>query len=269
MATDTPAGEPVERGEGADGFPHGSKYPLFVGAGLFFVGLGFAWTPLFLILGVPIEIYGLWGWTKEYAIEEFERGVVPEQKRQLMGVETGLIGMYILIFSEILVFAGFFVAWFYLDATRGPFPLDGYPGLTAELGAAMAGLMLLGSLTTRYGRVAITNDDRSGLVRGYVATVVLGLGFLGVLAYEWQALLSEGLSWTTGAYGAAYYSLAGLHAAHLVAGLVMFAIVLYRAGRRGHFSAERNLMVRTTEVYWHFLTAISLAIFIFVYVGSG
>ena len=84
-----------------------------------------------------------------------------------------------------------------------------------------------------------------------------------------QALLAEGLSWTTGAYGAAYYSLAGLHAAHLVAGLVMFAIVLYRAGRRGHFSSQRNLMVRTTEAYWHFLTAISFAIFIFVYVGSG
>jgi cytochrome c oxidase subunit 3 len=268
MASDTPAGEPVRQGEGADGFPHGSKYPLFVGAGLFFIGLGLAWSPLFLLVGIPVEIYGLWGWTREYAIEEFERGVVPEQKRQLMGVETGLLGMYILIFSEILVFAGFFVAWFYLDATRGPFPLEGFPGLTVALGAAMTALLLLGSLAARYGRNGILRGNRSQLVRGYGLTVLFGLGYLGVLGYEWMTLLEEGLRWTSGPYGASYYSLAGLHAAHLIAGLVMLAIVLYRAVGRGHFSEQRNLMVRTTEAYWHFLTAISIAIFVFVYIGT-
>ncbi|MFB6197682.1 MAG: cytochrome oxidase subunit III, partial [Halobacteriaceae archaeon] len=137
--SESAAGEPVRQGEGAEGFPHGSKYPLFVGAGLFFIGVGLAWIPLVLVIGIPVELYGLWGWTKEYAIEEFEEGVVPEQKRQLLGVETGLIGMYILIVSEILIFAGFFVAWFYLDATRGPFPPEGYPGLSLQLGGTMTG----------------------------------------------------------------------------------------------------------------------------------
>ncbi len=269
MANSDAAGEPVRQGEGADGFPHGSKYPLFVGAGLLFIGLGLAWSVLFLVPGVIIELYGLWGWTKEYAIEEFERGVIPEQKRQILGLETGLIGMYILIFSEILIFAGFFVAWFYLDATRGPFPPEGYPGLTVWIGAAMAGVMLLGSLTTRWGRTKILNDDRRGLITGYVLTVILGLVFLGLLGYEWSVLIDEGLRWTTGPYGASYYALAGLHAAHLIAGLVLFAIVIYRAWRRNHFSSERNLMVRTTEAYWHFLTAISLAILIFVYIGTA
>lgn len=263
------AGEPVRRGEGADGFPHGSKYPLFVGGGLFFIGMGLAWSWLFLIIGVPVELYGLWGWTKEYTIEEFERGVIPEQKRQLLGVETGLLGMYMLIVSEILLFAGFFVAWFYLDATRGPFPLEGYPGLTLSLGATMTGLLLLGSLTARYGRTGIMAGDRDQLVTGYAATAVLGVLFLAVLAFEWSNLLAEGLRWTTGAYGATYYSLAALHAGHLIAGLVMFGIVIYRARARDHFSAKRNLMIRTTEAYWHFLTAISIGIFVFVYFGTG
>ena len=264
------AGEPVRRGEGAEGFPHGSKYPLFVGAGLFFLGLGLAWSWIFLIVAVPVEVYGLWGWTKEYAIEEFEAGVVPEQKRQLMGVETGLIGMYILIVSEILIFAGFFVAWFYLDATRGPFPIDGFPGLTVALGGAMTAILLVGSLTVRYGRNAVVrNSDRGKLVVGYAITVLLGVAFLAVLGFEWSNLMAEGLAWTDGPYGASYYALTGLHAGHLIAGIVMLAIVVYRARVRNHFSAQRNLMVRVTEVYWHFLTAVSMAIFVFVYFGTG
>jgi cytochrome c oxidase subunit 3 len=174
-----------------------------------------------------------------------------------------------LIVSEILIFAGFFVAWFYLDATRGPFPPDGYPGLTVWLGATMTGLLLLGSLTARYGRIAVVEEgDRSKLVLGYAMTVGIGVLFLAVLAFEWSNLLAEGLRWTTGPYGATYYALAGLHAGHLIAGLVLFGIVIYRARVRDHFSANRNLMVRTAEAYWHFLTAISIAIFIFIYFGT-
>jgi cytochrome c oxidase subunit 3 len=268
MATDTDGvGEPVRRGEGAEGFPHGSKYPLVVGLGLLLLGWGLMWPPV-LIAGVPVMVYGLWGWVREYAIEEFEAGVIPEQKRQLLGYETGLLGMYVLIVSEILVFAGFFVAWFYLDATRGPFPPEGYPGLTLSLGAVMTGIMILGSATIRYGRNAIEAGDRSGLVRGYAITALLGLLFLAVLGVEYSTLMAEGLRWTTGPYGASYYALTGLHAGHLIAGLVLLGIVVYRAHVRKHFSANRSLMVRATEAYWHFLTAVSLAILAFVYFGA-
>lgn len=269
MATDTDRpGEPVQRGEGAEGFPHGSKYPLFVGLGFLLLGWGLMWPPV-LIAGVPVMLYGVWGWTKEYAIEEYEAGVVPEQKRQLLGFETGLLGMYILIVSEILVFAGFFVAWFYLDATRGPFPPDGYPGLTLSYGAAMTALMVVGSVTAWRGRTAVERGDRSSLVPSYAATLLTGVGFLAVLGVEYAGLMADGLYWTTGPYGAAYYALTGLHAGHLVAGLVMVAIVVYRARVRGHFSADRNLMVRATEAYWHFLTFVSLVILAFVYFGAA
>lgn len=269
MATESDRpGEPVRRGEGAEGFPHGSKYPMVVGLGFLLLGWGLLWPPV-LVLGVPVMLYGLWGWVREYAFEEYEAGVVPEQKRQLLGIETGLLGMYVLIVSEILIFMGFFVAWFYLDATRGPFPLEGYPALSFTLGAVMTLLMLVGSAASRYGRNAVLSGDRDGLVRGYAVTLLAGLGFLALLGVEYRRLLAEGLSWTTGPYGAAYYGLSGLHALHLVGGLAMVGLVLYRATARGHFSETRNLMVRTTEAYWHFLTALSIAILIFVYFGAS
>ena len=269
MATDasTP-GEPVRRGEGAEGFPHGSKYPLVVGLGFLLVGWGLMWLPV-LAVGVPVLLYGVLGWTREYAIDEFEAGVVPEQKRQLLGFETGLLGMYLLIVSEILVFAGFFVAWFYLDATRGPFPPAGYPGPTLTYGVAMTAAMLVGSLLAYRGRTAILDGDRDGLVSGYSATILTGVVFLAILGLEYASLLAAGVRWTTGPYGASFYALTALHGAHLVGGMAMLAIVVYRARVRGHFSAARNLMVRTTEAYWHFLTFVSLAILAFVYFGAA
>jgi cytochrome c oxidase subunit 3 len=265
--TDRP-GEPVRRGEGAEGFPHGSKYPVVVGLGFLLLGWGLLWPPV-LIAGVPVMLYGLWGWTREYAIEEYESGVVPEQKRQLLGIETGLLGMYVLIVSEILIFMGFFVAWFYLDATRGPFPAEGYPALSLGMGTAMTVLMLVGSASSRYGRNAVLSGDRGGLVRGYAVTLLAGLGFLALLGVEYGRLMAAGLTWTAGPYGASYYALSGLHALHLVGGLVLVGIVLYRTRVRGHFSEARSLMVRTTEAYWHFLTAVSIAILIFVYFGAS
>lgn len=269
MATESDRpGEPVRRGDGAEGFPHGSKYPLVVGLGFLLLGWGLMWPPV-LVAGVPVMLYGIWGWVREYSIEEFESGVVPEQKRQLLGVETGLLGMYVLIVSEILVFMGFFVAWFYLDATRGPFPVEGYPTLSLTMGGAMTLAMLVGSAAARYAGTAVQSDDRAGLVRGYAITFVAGLAFLGLLGVEYSRLMAEGLRWTTGPYGASYYALSGLHALHLVAGLAMVGLLLYRAQVRGHFSASRNLMVRTTEAYWHFLTALSIAILIFVYFGAS
>lgn len=260
-------GEPVQRGEGAEGFPHGSQFPFVVGGGLLLVGWGLLWPPV-LVAGVPVMIYGLWGWTREYAIEEYETGVVPEQKRQLLGIETGLLGMYVLIVSEILVFMGFFVAWFYLDATRGPFPPAGYPAVTLWLGAAMAATMLVGSVALNWGRRRVEAGDRHGVVRGFSVGILAGVAFFVLLGIEYSRLMAGDLLWSTGPYGAAYYALTGLHAAHLAAGVVLVGIVVYRAQVRNHFSENRNLMVRTVEAYWHFLTAVSLAILTFVYFGT-
>jgi len=129
-------------------------------------------------------------------------------------------------------------------------------------------VMLVGSATARYARKSILADDRGGMTWGYAATFLAGVVFLALLGTEYTRLMANGLSWTTGPYGASYYALTGLHGAHLIAGLALVAVVLYRARVRGHFSEARNLMIRTTEAYWHFLTAVSIAIMVFVYYGA-
>lgn len=264
------AGEPVRTGSGAEGFPHGSKYPFFVGAGMFFTALGLLWLPI-LVVGIPILGYGIAGWTWEYAVDEFESGVVPEQKRQRLGLETGLLSMYIVVAGEILIFLALFVSWFYLEAERGGSfpPMADLPTPSLALGAAMTLAMLFGSLTIHVGRRAIERDSRARFVAGFALTVVAGIAFLALLGLEWRALLAAGLDWTTGPYGSTYYALTGLHALHLAAGLLMVAVVIVRARLRDHFSSARNLMPRTTEVYWHFLTFVSVLIFAFIYLPTN
>jgi len=268
--SDTRPGEPVRRGEGAEGFPHGSRFPFVVGLGLFLTAAGLSlWLPA-LIVGVPVLIYGVWGWTYEYTVEEFESGVVPEQKRELLGVKSGYLAMVLVVGGELLVFAGLFVAWFYLRAERDQFfpPMTDLPAPTLLLGVALTAVMLLGSVAMAYARSSISRDDRSGLSTGLAAALALGVVFLAVLGVEWSGLMARGLDWTAGPYGATYYLLTGVHAAHLIAGLGLAGIVGWRAWGRGHFSANRHLMVSTTELYWHFLTFVSILILAFVYVPT-
>ena len=264
-STDTRAGKETRVGEDGDGFPHGSKYPFFVGLGLFLSGAGLAmWLPV-LIVGLPVLAYGMWGWTYEYAVEEYESAIVPEQKRQLLGVKSGYLAMVLVVGGELIIFAGLFVAWFYLRAERGRFFPPAYPAPTLSLGVVMTALLIVSSVTMAWARSSIDRDNRSGLTWGVAASFVLGLAFLVVLGFEWSELMAAGVDWTTGPYGAAYYAITGVHAVHMVVGLVLVAIVGWRAWGRGHFNADHHLMVSTTELYWYFLTFVSVLILAFIY----
>ncbi|MFB6094028.1 MAG: cytochrome c oxidase subunit 4 [Halanaeroarchaeum sp.] len=257
----------VSRGSGAEGFPHGSKYPFWLAVGLFFTGVGLAmWLPV-LVVGVPVSLYGMWGWTKEYSIKEYEEGILPEQKRQVLGVRSGYLAMILVVGGELIVFAGLFVTWFYLSSTRSAFfpPTTDLPPPTLSYGIAMTALLFVGSLAFAYARRAIGNGNRGAFNAGLTAVFVLGLGFLAILGYEYATLMADGFSFTSGPYGASYYVITGIHGIHMLVGLALVAIIGYRAFVRGHFGEKRHLMVSTTELYWHFLTFVSVLILAFIY----
>lgn len=266
--TDTRPGEPTTTGEGAEGFPHGSYAPFVLATGIFGLMMGFL-VPLAWIFGVPVTVLGLYLWIREYAFEEYESGVVPAQKRRRLGVPSIYLAGVFAIVSELLLFGGAFVGWFFLAAQRGPFPTLGLPHLSALHGLYEVAALFVGSVALYWSRSGIGSGVRSRLSTGLPLTFLAGLAYLALVWWDWTGLMADGLTPDAGAYGAAYYFVSGLHAAHVLVGLTLVSIAAYRYWVAGHFSENRYSMVRVTEAYWHFLTGVSAVILLLVYVPTS
>ena len=175
----------------------------------------------------------------------------------------GMVGMLCLIVAESAVFIIFVVAYiFYLGKSiSGPSPRD-------VLDIPIVGtICLLSSSLTVYVSVGALRKNKVGLCSLWLAvTVLLGIIFLAGTAREWyQLIYTDGLTIHTNLFGTTFYSLVGLHATHVVVGLVMLALALLFAllGRVSDANAER---LDVLSLYWHFVDAVWVVVFTVVYV---
>jgi cytochrome c oxidase subunit III len=175
----------------------------------------------------------------------------------------GVVGILCLIAAESAVFIIFVVAYiFYLGKSiSGPSPRD-------VLDIPIVGtICLLSSSLTVYLAVGALRRSKVGLCSLWLAaTVLLGGIFLAGTALEWRQLIyNDGLTIRTNLFGTTFYSLVGLHATHVVVGLVMLALALVFAlrGRVTEANAER---LDVLSLYWHFVDAVWVVVFTVVYV---
>jgi heme/copper-type cytochrome/quinol oxidase subunit 3 len=123
--------------------------------------------------------------------------------------------------------------------------------------------VLLGS-SVAFVRALRVRHDRAALGRGLALAGALGVVFLLVQGYEWVQLLSYGLTLTSGAYGATFYTLIGVHGVHVLGALTWLFIVL--AGvRRGRFVEPPAAGLRACGMYWHFVVALWPVLYVTVY----
>ncbi len=187
------------------------------------------------------------------------------------GISNPILGMILFITSEVMFFAGLFAAYFNIRASA-----DIWPPLRAGteeqfhleilplVGPATV-LLVVSSLTCQLGVWAIRRNDRTGLIRNIGVTVVLGVVFLLMQALDYGLLYSEGVTLDSGTFGTTYYTLTGFHGAHVFAGVVMLAVVLYRA-LAGQFSSRHHDAVEATSLYWHFVDVVWIALFATLYI---
>ena len=173
------------------------------------------------------------------------------EDRNSLSFKTGTsrLGLWLFLLSDSFVFGGLAVARFnLLGLTR--------PHLNQLLGLAVTAVLLLSSFFMNRAETSMAHGDRKGFSTSLLITLGLGVAFVaGVLGVEWPTAIAEGVSPSTSAAGAIFFMMTGMHAFHVITGLLFLGIV-WRNGWRGRYSAEKHWAVEAAAVYWHFVDVV-------------
>jgi len=175
----------------------------------------------------------------------------------------GIVGMACLIVAESAIFIIFVVAYlFYIGKSlSGPTPRE-----VLDIPWFASICLLSSSITVHF---AVHELRAAHIVRSawwLAGTVLLGSIFLGATALEWYDLIYHyGLTVRTNLFGTTFYSLVGLHASHVIVGLLMLGLTLIfaLAGKLTQHHAERLEII---SIYWHFVDAVWVVVFTVVYI---
>lgn len=172
--------------------------------------------------------------------------------------------MMFLIAGEVMFFAALVSGFFVLRLAAPLWP----PPLQPRLPVFVTGLntlVLLGSSVSMLGAMrSVRRGERLSALRRFGLTAALGALFLAVQGYEWTRLIEYGLTTSSGAYGATFYTLIGTHAAHVLGALTWLAITLVLVAR-GRFLDGRDAALRACAIYWHFVVALWPILYVAVY----
>ena len=177
--------------------------------------------------------------------------------------DRGRVGMYGLIAAEAAIFTIFVVAYlFYVGKSLvGPQPNE-----VLHAPIVLTICLLSSSVTIHCAVRALRSARTSAFLLWWALTIALGAVFLGGTAREWHHLIyDEGLTIRTNLFGTSYYSLVGLHAFHVTVGLLGLSLV-WVLGLGEHVRREHAGRLDVLSLYWHFVDAVWVVVFLVVYV---
>jgi cytochrome c oxidase subunit 3/cytochrome o ubiquinol oxidase subunit 3 len=193
-----------------------------------------------------------------------EAAVIPQNTNEAWVLPSrGVVGMACLILAESAIFIIFIVAYLYYlgKSLTGPTPRD-----VLELPIFTSICLLSSSATVHFAVAALHQGKRSMCSFWLAATVLLGGIFLGGTALEWHKLIyHDGLTIQTNLFGTTFYSLVGLHASHVIVGLLMLSLALIFS-LTGKLTSRHTSRLEVLSIYWHFVDAVWVVVFTVVYV---
>ena len=175
----------------------------------------------------------------------------------------GVVGMSCLIMAESAIFSIFVVAYLYYlgKDLSGPTPRQ-----VLELPILNSICLLSSSATITFALRALRNDDPKRFSLWWLVTIALGAYFLLGTGREWHHLIHDkGLTIQTNLFGTTFYSLVGLHASHVVIGLLALLTVMAFA-IAGSVKKEHAERVHVLGLYWHFVDVVWIVVFTVVYI---
>ena len=234
-------------------------------------------TSIVLGIGLALVLYTMFMWWRD-VIAEAHAG----DHTAVVGIHLRY-GMLMFIASEVM----FFVAWFWaffdaslftgeakmaarIAATGGIWPPKGTVVFDPFHLPLVNTLILLTSGTTvTWAHHALLNNDRKGLVNGLILTVLLGLTFTGVQAWEYgHALFAFSNANGGNIYGSTFFMATGFHGFHVIIGTIFLIVCLARA-LKGDFTPQQHFGFEAAAWYWHFVDVVWLFLFAAVYIWGS
>ena len=272
--------------------PHSSKWPFVGSIAMFITMFGVAswlndlswgmWTFYAGVVGLCATLFMWFG-------DVIRESVSGSYNRQ---VDVSFrMGMVWFIFSEVMFFAAFFGALWYVRTITTPWlgdmdhrlmlwpdfqavwPNFGPAGVVEHfqtvgpfwLPTINTALLLSSGVTLTIAHHALRENHRGKTMFWLAATVILGFIFVACQAAEYHHAYTElNLKFNSGAYGSLFYMLTGFHGFHVILGATMLTVILIRL-MRGHFRPDHHFGFEGAAWYWHFVDVVWLGLYLFVY----
>ncbi|MDX1484976.1 MAG: cytochrome c oxidase subunit 3 [Alphaproteobacteria bacterium] len=237
----------------------GAALVLAVGGILFMHGAG----PWVFLAGVAAVGFVLFRWWRD-VIREAQDG-----KSHNPIVRIGIrYGMALFIVTEVMFFFGFF--WAFFNAALFPagevWPPKGIETFDPWSLPFLNTLILLSSgATLTWAHHGLIENIRRDLVRGLMATILLGLTFTAIQAFEY---VHAAFAFKGGIYPTTFYMATGFHGFHVIVGTIFLIVCLMRA-IKGHFTPDAHVGFEAAAWYWHFVDVVWLFLFFCIYLWGS
>ena len=190
--------------------------------------------------------------------------------------ESATIGMWVFLATEVMFFGGMFLGY---AVYRSSYPMafgEASRRLDIVLGALNTAILLTSSLTMAMAVHAAHQGKRRQLVGFLIGTIVLGSAFLGIKFYEYFQKFEEHLVPGRGfalegadprhsqLFFSFYFAMTGMHAVHMIIGIVMMGVLIVFA-LRGKYSERYYNPVEMAGLYWHFVDIVWVFLFPLLY----
>lgn len=176
------------------------------------------------------------------------------------------VGTIAFLAQELMFFAGLFAMYF--TSRANGLAAGDWENQTAHLnvmfGLIITIVLVASSVTSQFGVFAAERGDVFGLRKWFSVTILLGVVFLGLVAYEWTEMVINGVTVQSSVYGSVFYIITGFHMAHVTAGILAFVVVLLRVAK-SKFTPAQATAAMVTSYYWHFVDVVWIGVFTTLY----
>jgi cytochrome c oxidase subunit 3 len=198
-----------------------------------------------------------------HAAAEHAHAGHPPEAHQSSRVDARVLGMFLFIASEVMLFGSFFTAYFFLRVVRPhTIPWHDIHTLPVFVAGVNTAILLTSSATMHWALQSIKRGNRVGMQAGLVITFLMGVTFLATQITEYARI---GFAPHDDSMATIFFCLTGLHGAHVFVGLTLLLFATIRAFR-GHFSPDQHLGVEIPGIYWHFVDVMWIVVYTTVYI---